>query len=211
MKNSRDAFSTYYVFAYPGMYAENTVPGAVSSILNIRLQASAVPLSSGDDNLLARIKELCQNTSKLAAQNELQLNINTAQLIIDKAIVNQSITDQLNDFVRHTSTKLPNLTVYEKLVLYNEFIDILELEKFPDESRVLRLEEYTGGSYIEMRKTSVAELKKLYVQLQDDIRPNYSELNETARQLPDLQRFLDDPGTDFIIWKFRILLTVLQR
>lgn len=64
---------------------------------------------------------------------------------------------------------------------------------------------------MEMRKTSSAELKKLYIQLQDDIRPKYSELTETARQLPDLQRFLDDPGTDFITWKFRILLTVLQR
>lgn len=183
----------------------------MSSIPNIRLQASAVPLSSGDDNLLARIKELCQNTSKLAAQNELQLNIATAQLIIDKAIVNQSIMDQLNDFVKRASFKLANLTVYEKIVLYNEFLDILELDKLPDESRVLRLEEYTGGSYMEMRKTSSAELKKLYIQLQDDIRPKYSELSDTARQLPDLQRFLDDPGTDFIIWKFRILLTVLQR
>lgn len=161
--------------------------------------------------MIVEIKEMCENTSKIAVQKELQLNIQIAQSIIDKAVVNQSIAMQLPDFISRANAKLPNLTLYEKLVLHNEFIDILELGKLNEASRVLKLDEYTRGSYSEMKRISSEEQIKLYIQLQDELRPKYSELSKEHRPLPDLQIFLDDSGTNLIIWKFRILLIMLKR
>lgn len=155
---------------------------------------------------------MCENTSKICVQKELELNIKIAQVIVDNlSAVNESIAEQLNDFIGRANAKLANLTVYEKVVLHNELIDILELGKLDEDSRVLKLNEFTRGSYSEMKKTSIAEQVKLYIQLQNDLRPKSSKLGAESHILPDLQIFLDDTGTNFIVWKFRILLIMLQR